>query len=287
MTIGLVTCSKLPALTPSEQLLIPLFARHNINANALVWSDETINWCDYDYLIFRSIWDSHLNPAAFSNWLQHLKNINAKTFNPVDTVQFNQHKFYLKYLEEKGVAIIPTLFIEKTGKLNLSELKSNGWQKAVIKPAISASAYLTELFMVNDLQRIEEKYADIAVERDLLVQQFMPQIQSFGELSLVFFNKKYAHTVLKTAKDKDFRVQYEYGGQTKTFYPDKRVIETAEKIVALFDENILYARVDGVVKNHELVVMEIELIEPELFFEYGVNAREKFVEATVELINKQ
>ena len=287
VTIGLITCKKLPALTASEQLLIPIFARHNINATSLVWDDETINWSNYDYLIFRSIWDSHLNPVAFSNWLRHLKNINVKTFNPVDTVQFNQHKFYLKYLEQKGVAIIPTLFIEKTDRLYLGELKNKGWKKAVIKPAISASAYLTELFDIDDIQKIEEKYHDIAIEKDLLVQQFMPEIQSFGELSLIFFNKKYAHTVLKTAKDKDFRVQYEYGGKTKIYYPDKTIIETAEKIVKLFDGDILYARVDGVIKNNELVVMEIELIEPELFFEYGDNARERFVEAAIELMNKQ
>ena len=53
MNIGLITCAKLPNLTPADQLLIPELAKHNINAQSVIWTDNTINWDDFDYLIFR------------------------------------------------------------------------------------------------------------------------------------------------------------------------------------------------------------------------------------------
>ncbi|MGB5821333.1 MAG: hypothetical protein WBG90_17745 [Saonia sp.] len=287
MKIGIVTCKEVSSLTTSEQALLSLFGKKNIIAEALVWDDPSINWAIYDNLIIRSIWDYHLHPETFSAWLRRIENYGIKTLNPISTIRSNQHKFYLKKLEEEGVKIVPSLFIDQTPDLDLSRLKELEWQQAVIKPAISASAFLTEMFVPKEVAKVQKKYKTIAFERDLLVQKFMPEVQSFGELSLLFFNGHYSHTVLKKAASGEFRVQSEYGGITKPFEPDNSIIATASHILSQFGEGILYARVDGLIKEGEFILMEIELIEPDLFFEYRKGSIEMFVAAAIQMMEQE
>jgi glutathione synthase/RimK-type ligase-like ATP-grasp enzyme len=283
MKIGLVTYSDLPQLTESDRLFIPLFAGRGLIAEPLVWSDPAVRWQDYSLILLRSAWDSHLDPPAFARWLDHLAGLGVRTLNPLGLVRQNQHKFYLRELEGSGVRIIPTRFIARTDRLDLAVLRDSGWAKAVIKPAISANSYSTELFGVDDYKRIEQKYQGIARERELLVQEFMPEIQRSGEISLVFINRRYSHAILKLANQEDFRVQAEYGGKARYFRARRAVVEAAADVLGRFGGDILYARVDGVVRDKEFYLMEIELTDPELYFDYFPEARERFVEAVMEL----
>jgi len=284
MNIGIVTYNGLPELTESEKLLLPIYKENGINAIPLIWNDDKIDWLTYECLIFRSVWDSHIYPKEFIAWLDYLEKNKVKTLNPVSTIRYNHHKFYLRDLHEKGVQIIPTIFLSKTTALDLNPVKEAGWKKAVIKPAISATSYLTTLFDIADIEQIQNDYKEIALERDLLVQEFMPEIQEIGEISLIFFNRIFSHAVIKTAKKDDFRVQEEYGGLTQTFVPSLKVVETAQQILTLFDGVLLYARVDGVMRNDQFILMEVELIEPELFLGYADNARTQLVKSSIELM---
>src|SRR5579872_5753868 len=213
MKIAMVTYPGLPQLTASDRLMISLFAERAIHAEPAVWSDPAVRWQDFAVVLMRSAWDSHLDPQAFDNWLAHLAKIGVHVLNPIPLIRQNQHKFHLRELGEAGVRIIPTVFISRTDRLDLGAVRSRGWKHAVIKPAISANSYFTERFAVDDYAVMEQKYRGIARERELLVQEFMPEIQDFGEISLVFINRKYSHAILKRARQADFRVQAEYGGQ--------------------------------------------------------------------------
>ena len=284
MKIGLVTCKKVASLLESEQALIPLFRKKNIHAEPMVWNDPRVDWRSYDYLIIRSIWDYHLYPEEFSNWLTRIEDLGIKMLNNSKIIKLNQHKFYLKKLEEKGVDIVPTLFLEKSETLDLSPLIALNWEQAVIKPAISASAFLTEKFETPQAAEIEKKYKKWSAEREFLVQKFMPEVRTFGELSIIFFNRKYSHTVLKTASKSEFRVQSEYGGTTRLYEPEPKILAEAAGILSHFQGDMLYARVDGLIRNGRFVLMEIELVEPHLFFECYPGAIERFVDATLELI---
>lgn len=284
MKVGLVTCADIHQLTVSEQRLIPLFKSKGVFAEAVVWSDPTIEWTDYDYLIIRSVWDYHLAPQDFSLWMATVEELGVRTLNPIALLRSNQHKFYLRTLEEKGVAIVPTLFIGKTEAFDLSIVDRLGWQQAVIKPAISASSFLTETFRTDDWKPTEKRYVPIARERDLLVQKFMPEVLEFGELSIIFLNRKYSHTVLKQATAGEFRVQSEFGGTTQKYRPDAEILKTASDILSQFEGTILYARIDGLLHAGKFVLMEIELIEPDLFLEYDQEASSRFVHAALEIM---
>lgn len=284
MKIAILTCEKLPELTTADQLLIPELAKHNILAKPVIWSDKTVNWSDYDYLIFRNTWDYFEKEIEFNLWLDQIEKSGIKTLNPIGIIKQNKHKFYLREMEKEGISILPTVFIDRTNSLNLTKLIPSHWKKAVIKPAFSAGSYLTQVFKVANIQKINTDYKKLAEQKEFLLQEFMPEIQIAGETSFIFFNKKFSHAVNKKPVEGDFRVQSQFGGEYTLVQPTQDLIEKAQKIVNTFPENLLYARVDGIIIDTELYLMEIECIEPDLYFDISGGALQRFVEAIVELI---
>jgi glutathione synthase/RimK-type ligase-like ATP-grasp enzyme len=284
MKIGILSCEKLPELTQNDQLLIPALAKVNIEATAVIWDNKTVNWSDFDYLIFRNTWDYFEKEAAFNLWLDQIEQLEIKTLNSIDIIKKNKHKFYLREMEEQGVKILPTIFIDKTDQLDIHKLMPSHWKKAVIKPAFSAGSYQTEVFELEDVQKINADYKKIASEKELLLQEFMPEIQTLGETSLIFFNKKFSHAVNKKPIAGDFRIQVQFGGQYTMVQPSAELIEKAQQIVNTFTGELLYARVDGIVINNELHLMEVECIEPDLYFNLNEGSLERFVSAIVNLI---
>jgi glutathione synthase/RimK-type ligase-like ATP-grasp enzyme len=284
MKIALLTCQELPNLTASDQLLIPALAKHNIQAFAAVWDDKSINWNEFDYLIFRNTWDYYEKEEAFNSWLSQIEKLGLKTLNSLNIIQQNKHKFYLKNLEESGVKIIPTRFVKKTKDFNLKDLLPKHWKKAVIKPAFSAGSYLTEVFNTDEIDLVSKKYKAVASQKDLLIQEFIPEIQTFGETSFIFFNKKFSHCVNKKPAENEFRIQVQFGGKYSLIHPNEKLINQAQKIINTFQGNLLYARVDGIVIDNEINLMEVECIEPDLYFNLAENSQESFVNALLELI---
>jgi glutathione synthase/RimK-type ligase-like ATP-grasp enzyme len=284
MKIALLTCEKLPDLTPQDRPLIAQLARHDITATAVIWDDPSINWNDFDYLVFRNTWDYFEKETEFNLWLDQIEKLGIKTLNPIAIIKQNKHKFYLREMEQQGIKILPTLFIDKTTNLNLKELMPSHWKKAVLKPAFSAGSYLTEVFEATDIEKINTQYKTIASEKDLLLQQFMPEIQTVGETSFIFFNKKFSHAVNKKPVPGDFRIQVQFGGIYRLTHPNDELIAKAQKIVDTFTGKLLYARVDGIVIDNELHLMEVECIEPDLYFNLSEGSLERFVNAIVELI---
>ena len=278
MKLAIATCNKYPHLAESDKPLVPLFAKQGIVAQPAVWNNTQVNWTDYNAVLIRSTWDYHLHITAFEAWLKMLAAKKVPVLNPVEVMRWNLHKFYLDELQQKGVAIIPTVFIQKGSPIHLPALNAAGWRKIVIKPAVSASAHLTEVVDLDNEAAAIPQLENLAQQTDLLIQPFMPEVVAEGEISMLFFNRQYSHAVIKKPAAGDFRVQKEHGGITTAFNPDETIIETAAHILNLIEGPLLYARVDGIIKDGQFLLMELELIEPFLFFDYKAGAMEKFVE---------
>lgn len=286
MKIALLTCENFPQLYETDQFLIPELAKHNISAKAAVWDDASINWSDFDYLIFRNTWDYFEKETQFNIWLDHIQSLGIKTLNAIEIIQKNKHKFYLRELEKKGIKILPTVFIDKTTALNLAEIIPKHWKKAVIKPAYSGAAYLTEVFEIDQLQQINTQYQSIAAEKELLLQEFRPEIISEGETSLIFFNKKFSHSINKKPTKGDFRVQVQFGGNYTSVNPSQDLINQAQAVVNTFTEKLLYARIDGIIINNQLWLMEAECIEPDLYFNFSEGSQQRLVNGILDLISE-
>ena len=284
MKIALLTCQKLPNLLESDQFLIPALAEKNIVAIPEIWDDENVNWSEYHYLIFRNTWDYYEKEASLNAWLLKIQILGIKTLNPLPVIQQNKHKFYLRDLQNLGFDIIPTLFLDKTETLNLSEIIPKSWKKAVIKPAFSGGSFQTKVFDVVDIEEINIEYRQIANQKELLLQEFVPEIQTVGETSFIFFNKKFSHCVNKKPVEGDFRVQSQFGGIYTLIALKIEYIQQAQKIVNSFPEKLLYARVDGIIINNQLQLMEVECIEPDLYFDLAPGSKEFFVDELLQLI---
>ena len=94
----------------------------------------------------------------------------------------------------------------------------------------------------------------------------------------MFFNGILSHTVLKTAAKDDFRIQEEHGGAVKQVpSPESEMIDSANKVMNSLNETPLYARVDLVrTAQNTFALMELELIEPSLYFKYHSESAEAF-----------
>lgn len=287
MKIAILTCDKLPELNLQDQPLLTELAKHNMIVSPVIWDNPNINWNNFDYLIFRNTWDYFEKEIQFNNWLDQIEKLGIKTLNSVAIIKQNKHKFYLREMERQGVLILPTIFIDKTNTLNLRTLLPSHWKKAVLKPAFSAGSYQTTVFEIGDIDTINSEYHSIAAEKELLLQEFMPEIQTLGETSFIFFNKKFSHAVNKKPADGDFRIQVQFGGKYSLIHPDAALIAKAQKIVDSFSENLLYVRVDGIIIENELHLMEVECIEPDLYLNLSDGALERFTNALVELTQQQ
>jgi glutathione synthase/RimK-type ligase-like ATP-grasp enzyme len=117
-----------------------------------------------------------------------------------------------------------------------------------------------------------------------MVQPFVNAIVDEGEYSLFYFGGVYSHTILKSPKRGDFRVQEEHGGRITAVAPEHDLRETADNIVASISQ-LLYARVD-LVRNDsgKFLLMELELIEPALYFRMDEESPRRFATALDELM---
>ena len=183
-------------------------------------------------------------------------------WNPVALVRWNAHKRYLLDLEARGVAIVPTVLVERGEAVSLEDLlRQRGWPEAVVKPAVSINAHGTFRAVAGEG---EDRFQALVARADALVQPFVPEVLEEGEHSFVFLGETLALTVLKRAAPGDFRVQKDHGGSATRVFPGAGLEARARAVVDAIEGPWLYARVDAVRRGDELLVMELEAIEPEL-----------------------
>jgi glutathione synthase/RimK-type ligase-like ATP-grasp enzyme len=277
-TILCATCESIPNLTKDDQALIGPLADRGIRARAAVWSDQQVPWNTADAVVIRSCWDYHLRLKEFLGWITSLEQTGVRVWNPPAMLRGNADKIYLRELERKGIPIVPTLWPEAGFRLQ-QELRKHGWEKAVLKPRVSATAYRTALTYANEANSAQALVDDLLRGPGAMVQEFLEEVSTCGEWSLVFFSGQFSHAVIKTPKAGDFRVQHDFGGAERLADAPGTVIQAATRVIAAVESTPLYARVDGVDRGGRFLLMELELIEPALFLKLSGGAAERFAEA--------
>jgi hypothetical protein len=292
-TIALVTDSIAPALSASDQTLVEPLRMRGIQVVAVPWESHAIDWPAFDLVVLRSCWNYHRDLPAFRSWLVGLEASGARVWNPVPVIYWNLDKRYLCDLTEDDIAVVPTIWLEPGQPAQLAEiLEVQGWEQAVVKPRVSASAH-----GIWQTDRFRAALQQSALDRLLattgaMIQPLMPQIAA-GEWSLVFFGGAYSHATLKVPGSGSIFVQQRHGGSTTLRQPDQHMIMQAAEIVhaaarrmRLVDEQLLYARVDGLDIDGQLILMELELIEPGLFLDLAApDAPTRFAETIAQRIS--
>jgi glutathione synthase/RimK-type ligase-like ATP-grasp enzyme len=273
--VALVTSREYPELPADDRPIITELGRLGIAATPEIW-DETDSWRRFDAIVIRATWDYHLRIDEFRRWIDARDAEGATLWNPAPLLAWNTHKFYLRELETKGIALAPTRFVPSGTTVDVAAiLDEAGWDRAVIKPAVSATAYRT-----HRVDRREAAHLGILpAEGDTLVQEYLPEIETEGEWSLVYIGGSFSHAIRKLPASGDFRVQSEFGGRVETGRPDPGLLREADRVIAAIDSPWLYARVDGIESKGRLRLMELELVEPSLFLSAAPDAARRFASA--------
>ncbi len=259
---------------------------------ALGWRVEAISWrkpsCDwrvYDAVVIRSTWDYIADPDAFLAVLAEIERAGAPLFNPLDLVRWNIRKTYLRDLAQRGVPVVPTIWRERLAPGELPALiEEIGTHEVVIKPVIGLNAH--GVFRVN-ARGAHQPSAELSAhyaKREFIAQPFLSHVSTEGEFSLFYFDGKLSHTILKTPKADDFRVQEEHGGVIRAIQAESELREAGETALRALNSVPLYARADFVRANDGggFWLMELELIEPSLYLRMDAGAPERFAQALYE-----
>jgi len=283
--VALVTCESVPDLPPDELLLIRALAVRGVRAQAAVWSDPGIAWADFDTIVIRSAWDYHLRFEAFFGWVDRVAAAGIPVWNPPALLRWNADKTYLRDLAARGVAVVPTRYLRAGESVSLvSLLAEEGWERAIVKPTVSASAFETWRVNRNDAPTHDARFRALIGFRGMMVQPYLTAFEEAGEWSLIFIGGAFSHAVLKRPARGDFRVQEEHGGSAAAHPPPAGLVEDARRTLAALDGPWLYARVDGCAVDGALLLSELELLEPTLYLHLGEDPAGRLARAIVEML---
>jgi glutathione synthase/RimK-type ligase-like ATP-grasp enzyme len=281
-----LTCSRFPQLWDDDQLAVAEVRRRGHTVDAVVWNAPGVlaQLDGFDVVVVRNPWDWFHHRDAFREFLRALAKCRARVVNDARTLIDFADKTYLTRLAAKGVPVVPTVELAP-GELREAlgpTLASRQWARAVLKPAFTANAIGAQVFDAGELAAVLEAAAQVPLSsgEKWLVQPFVPSITE-GEQSFVLFGGAFSHAVKKRPKPGDWRVQHDYGGVSAPFTPEPEAVKQATALLAMAAPGTAYARVDAVDIGGTLHLMELEVVEPELFFRHHPLAAGRFVDQLI------
>ncbi len=260
-----------------DHLLVKPMRKFGWDVETISWKTNNVDWKNFKAVIVRSTWDYQDDPDRFFSVLNEIDST-TRLENNIEVIKWNLNKNYLAELEGKGIIIVPSIFRNQFS-INFIEEAFYRFEtdEIIIKPSVSANADNTFRLTKSDLKSQFSKLNSAFSSRPFMLQPFMQQIVTEGEYSLFYFGGEYSHTVLKRPKEKDFRVQEEHGGKLKLVEPETLMKKRSEEILSNIDHQLLYARIDFV-RDYEnnFALMELELIEPSLYFNMDPDSPDRF-----------
>jgi glutathione synthase/RimK-type ligase-like ATP-grasp enzyme len=276
-----VTCAELPGLDPDDRLLLEPLAELGVGADAVVWDDAGVDWGAYDLVVLRSTWDYARRRDEFVAWARTV----PRLANPADVVAWNTDKRYLSDLVSAGLPAVPTDWIAPA---DAWALPTRGeW---VIKPAVSAGSLDTGRYDTADPSHRELAAGHVArlqaADRLVMVQPYLPSVDTYGETSLLFFGGVYSHAIRKgpMLNGPDVALDGLYKEEDiEARPPTETELGVGARALAAVPggaARLLYARVDLIPgRDGEPLVVELELTEPSLFLATSAEAPALFARA--------
>ena len=283
------------AAHPLDEDLVPLSAALDaagIAHRIVYWDDAFVNWASFSAAVIRSPWDYIDKLPEFLAWAARVSE-QTVLLNPLNVIESNTDKHYLDVLAKQGIHTVPSRFIEPEQHAEdglQAFLDEFAHAEFVVKPAVGAGS--------KDAQRYGRDETEAALmhihrlqfkNRSVLLQPYLSKVDDAGETALLFFNGVYSHAIRKGPLLKRNE------GPTDLLFAPEQIIarapsddehKLAQQVVAalpgLFqlDGPLAYARMDLLLdEDGKPCLLELELTEPSLFFNYADGAAERFVKA--------
>jgi glutathione synthase/RimK-type ligase-like ATP-grasp enzyme len=245
------------------------------------WRNPSHDWSQYQAVYICTPWDYPDDPQLLMAVLESIEVSSAHLINPISLVRWSLAKTYLRDLEDRGGAIVPSLWFEHFDAHQVA-----GWfdhfnaNRIIVKPQVGTNSQhqvvLRHPVAAEQLAELQRQYR----ERPFFVQPFIDSVQGEGEYSLFFFGGEYSHAILKTPAQGDFRSQEEHGAEIRSIAATEEQVAAAEKLLSMVDPQPTYVRVDLVRDARDgYLLMELELIEPSLYLRTDPGAADRFASA--------
>jgi hypothetical protein len=261
--LRVATCMVLPEVDADAAPLAAALARAGIEHELVAWDDPAADWTTPHPTIIRSTWNYALDLGGFLAWLDRVR---GPVLNPPAIIRGNLHKRYLLALAARGVPIIPTTVVEQGEPILPPSTR------VVIKPEVGAGSLNARIFAAGDREAVAH-CARITASGAALIQPYIASVEDYGERSLVWIDGEVSHAIRKSPR---LSGDEESVTGPMPIADDERAVALAA-FTPLADQ-ILYGRCDLVRgPDHQPMIMELELVEPSLFFAKHAPAADRFV----------
>ncbi len=270
--IALATAAEFPDLDEDGPVLVDACARMGIEAGPAVWTDETVDWSAYDLVVVRSTWDYQSQHGEYLDWARRVAAVTTLA-NSADVLAWNTDKTYLRTLQEAGLPVVPTDWLEPGTAFAVPEM-----EEYVVKPAVSAGARDTNRYVagVHDEVASEHATALLAAGRTVMVQPYLDRVDLDGETAQFYFGGDFSHAVRKGPLLTPAMELVQGAYKPETIEPREpsaaermaaeQVLDALAELAPAPREQLLYARVDLVPgPDGSPVLLELELAEPSMF----------------------
>ena len=279
--VTLVTHAAFPDGVEDDHLLAAALLRAGADVRLAVWDDPAVDWSLATVTAIRSTWDYHLHPVAWFLWLATASS-RTHLVNSAELVRWNSEKTYLLDLAARGIPIVPTVLLD--GQADVAALcAERGWSDVVVKPAIGASAHGARRFSGSTIGMEGVAHAAaLTSSGEALLQPYQRAVEAERERSLVYVDGLFCHAFSKPA----FHV-----GLGKIDLPNHEVtsaeLALGDQVLAVLPERPIFARIDLLPSTVGPVVMEAELVEPQLALGHDPATAEKLALALLRVTKRQ
>ncbi len=260
---------------------IPAMEALGWRVDPVVWDDPTVDWDAYDVAYICIPWDYTEKIQEFLKVLDTIDRSAAHLFNDRALVHWNLEKTYLREIEERGGDIVPSIWRDEFDASTITNSFSRfATDKIVIKPQVGANAeyafVLADPIPANTIDELAATFAS----KPHFVQPFIESVRTEGEYSLFYFGSEYSHAILKVPAEGDFRSQEEHGADILPFEAPAELRDAGDRVMRLVEPAPVYARADFVRDDRgRFLLMELELIEPSLYFRTDADSPQRFAAA--------
>lgn len=276
----LATFELLPEGEPGGDRLLAALARRDIEARWASWTDPTVDWASADAVAVRSTWDYHRRLAPFLAWARDVER-SVPLLNGADVFAWNCDKSYLVDLAEQ-VPVVPTRSVADDDLLAGLKRGLAEHGTILIKPRVGASGVGVVVAERTDDQRLAQ-----LTPGPWLVQPLVDSVRTDGEISVFVLGGRAVSQVHKLPRGTEVRVHEEFGGVSRPVAVDDAAADLALRTLRVVEERfgrgLPYGRVDLLQYAGELVVSEVELIEPGLYLDVFPENADAFAEVVASL----
>jgi glutathione synthase/RimK-type ligase-like ATP-grasp enzyme len=259
---------------PDAQILLDALREVDLDGSMCVWDDPRVTWTDFELTVIRSTWTYTRDRAAYLSWARGI----GQLLNPYAVIEYSTDKHYLADLAARSHHVVPTTFCD----VGAEPVIPDG--RFVVKPAVGAGSIDADQYGHDDHERARAHVRRLhASGRDAMIQPYVESIDDEGERALVFIDGAFSHAMTKgvmlntRAEDRDAHFRRKQMS-VATGEPDAVAFAEAVLREAPF-RGILYGRVDLVRMDDGWAIMELELVEPNLFLAYDDDAPQKLATA--------